>query len=83
MSSRRQKIILIVAGTVALLFLVCILVWQRRGSPERWNTFLVGDPRIGAQTFQQKGCSGCHSVLGAGERSWPPIWVCRGRQDPA
>ena len=40
MSSRRQKIILIVATAVALLTLLLgILVWQRRGSPERWNTF--------------------------------------------
>ena len=73
MSSRRQKIILIVATTVALLFLCGILVWQRRGSSERWNTFLVGDPRMGAQTFQQKGCSGCHSVLGAGAKLAPDL----------
>src|ERR1700687_3545276 len=73
MSSRRQKITLIVAATGALLFLVCILVWQRRGSPERWNTFLVGDPRMGAQTFQQKRCSGCHSVLGAGAKLAPDL----------
>ncbi len=66
MRLRLQKIILIVASTVALLLVFCILVWQRRSSPERWNTFLVGDPRIGPQTFQQKGCSGCHSVLGVG-----------------
>jgi mono/diheme cytochrome c family protein len=73
MSSRRQKITLIVASTVALLFLICILLWQRRGSPDRWNTFLVGDPHIGAQTFQQKGCSGCHSVLGAGAKLAPDL----------
>src|ERR1039457_6570230 len=73
MSSRRQKIILIVATTVALLFLCGILVWQRRGSSERWDTFLVGDPRMGAQTFQQKGCSGCHSVLGAGAKLAPDL----------
>jgi mono/diheme cytochrome c family protein len=73
MSSRRQKIILIVASTVALVFLFCLLVWQRRGSAERWNTFLVGDPRMGAQTFQQKGCSGCHSVLGAGAKLAPDL----------
>ena len=62
MSSRQPKIILIVASTVALLFLFCILFWRWRNSPERWNTFLVGDPRTGAETFQQKGCSGCHAV---------------------
>ena len=73
MSSRRQKIILIVASTVALLFLFGILVWQRRRSPERWDTFLVGDPRIGAQTFQQKGCSRCHSVLGVGAKLAPDL----------
>ena len=73
MSSRRQKITLIVATTVALLLLVGTLVWQRRGAPERWNTFLVGDPRIGAQTFQQKGCSGCHSVLGSGAKLAPDL----------
>jgi mono/diheme cytochrome c family protein len=72
MSSRRQKIILMVASTVALLFLFGILVWQRRRSPERWDTFLVGDPRIGAQTFQRKGCSRCHSVLGAGGAKLAP-----------
>jgi cytochrome c2 len=55
-----------------MLLLLCILAWQRRGSPERWSTFLVGDPRIGAQTFQQKGCSQCHSVLGAGGAKLAP-----------
>ena len=72
MSSRRQKIVLMVASTVALLFLFGILVWQRRRSPERWDIFLVGDPRIGEQTFQQKGCSRCHSVLGSGGAKLAP-----------
>lgn len=72
MSSRRQKIALVVVSAVALL-LFCILVWQRHGSPERWNTFLVGDPHIGGQIFEQKGCSGCHSVLGAGAKLAPDL----------
>ncbi len=73
MSSRRQKIIFIVASTAALLLVVGVLVWQRHVSPVRGNTFLAGDPRAGAQTFQQKGCSACHSVLGAGAKLAPDL----------
>ena len=59
--------------TLVLLFLFYILVWRWRGSSEQWNTFLVGDPRMGHETFQQKGCSGCHSVLGAGAKLAPDL----------
>src|ERR1017187_3650826 len=82
MSSRRQKIAMIVAGTAVLLFLFCILVWQRLGSAERWNTFLAGDPRIGAQVFQQKGCSGCLSLGGAGPKLAPDL-VLKGAAGPS
>jgi mono/diheme cytochrome c family protein len=66
MSSRRQKFVFIVAAILVLLLVFGVFVWRWRSSPEQWGNFLVGDPRVGAQTFQQKGCSGCHSVLGAG-----------------
>ncbi|MFZ0821572.1 MAG: c-type cytochrome [Candidatus Acidiferrales bacterium] len=74
MSSRRHKVILIVAIiTAALVLFLGVLAWQWRGSPEQWNSFLVGDPRAGAQTFQQKGCSSCHSVLGVGAKLAPDL----------
>ena len=82
MSSRRQKVALIVASTVALVFLFGILVWQRRRSPERWNTFLVGDPRLGHKSSRKRGAAAAIPCSALGERSWHPIWVCRGRQDP-
>ena len=79
MSLRRHLIVWLVAGPVALLIVVGILVWRRGSSADRWNTFLAGDPRAGAEVFQQKGCSDCHSVLGGGGKLAPDLGL-RGAQ---
>jgi cytochrome c2 len=73
MNTRRQLLIWVIATVAALLLLVSILVRQRQNVAEQWNTFLVGDPRAGAQTFQQKGCGQCHAVLGVGPKIGPDL----------
>ena len=73
MNTRRQLLIWIIATVAAVLLLVSILVRQRQNVAEQWNTFLVGDPRTGAQTFQQKGCGQCHAVLGVGPKIGPDL----------
>jgi cytochrome c2 len=73
MNIRRQLLFWVIAAVAAVLLLVGILVRQRENVAERWNTFLVGDPRAGAQTFQQKGCGQCHAVLGVGPKLAPDL----------
>lgn len=73
MSVPRQLLTWIIAAIAALLLLIGIVVWRQRTAVEQWNSFLVGDPRIGAQTFQQKGCSQCHAILGAGPKIGPDL----------
>jgi cytochrome c2 len=66
MAIRRHFVAWFLVGTAALVILASILVWRRGSSANRWNTFLTGDPLAGEETFEQKGCRNCHSVLGAG-----------------
>lgn len=73
MSLRRHRIGWLVAGLVALLIVVGILLWRRGSSADRWNIFLAGDPHTGAEIFQQKGCGDCHSILGAGGKQAPDL----------
>ncbi len=77
MTARRQLLIWVGAAVAALLFLVVVLIWQYRAVERQWNTFLVGNPRLGAQTFQQKGCSNCHAVCGAGTTLAPDLGLQR------
>jgi cytochrome c2 len=70
---RNQWWIISSAAGLLLLLSIFLFIWQRRGSADRWNIFLAGDPHAGAQTFQQKGCSECHSVLGAGGKLAPDL----------
>lgn len=72
MSSRHRLLIGILAGIAVLVLLVGIIRYRRRETQE-WNTFLVGDPRAGAQIFQQKRCSSCHAILGAGPTLAPDL----------
>lgn len=65
----------VIAAIAALLLLIGILVWHGQSVPEQWNTFLVGDPRAGAQTFQQKRCGQCHAVLGVGPKIGPDLGI--------
>jgi cytochrome c2 len=73
MTVRHHFVVWVVAGTAALLILASIAVWRRGNSADRWDTFLAGDPRAGAETFNQKGCSECHSVLGTGGKLAPDL----------
>ena len=72
MSFRRPLLIWILAG-IAVLVLVAGILRYRRRETQQWNTFLVGDPRAGAQVFQQKRCSSCHAILGAGPTLAPDL----------
>jgi cytochrome c2 len=69
MPDRRHIVIWALLSVAFVLCAVSIWIWRRGESVQRWNSFLVGDPRQGAETFQQKGCSQCHSILGAGGNS--------------
>src|SRR3970040_565791 len=77
MTARRQLLAWAVAALAALLLLVGTLLWQHRRAEERWNTFFVGDPTAGVRTFQQKGCSDCHAVCGAGTKLAPDLGMQR------
>jgi mono/diheme cytochrome c family protein len=69
----RQLIIWIIAAIIALGVLIGIVARRPRPTAEQWNTFLVGDPRVGAQTFQEKGCGQCHAILGVGPKIGPDL----------
>ncbi len=77
MTPRRQLLAWVAAAVAALIFLVTILVWQRRNVAEQWSTFLVGDPHAGFRTFEEKGCSGCHGVFGGGAKVGPDLGLQR------
>lgn len=66
MTVSRQLLVWVVAAVAALLFLIGIVIRQHR--EEESLTFLDGDPHAGAHLFQEKGCSHCHSALGAAAR---------------
>lgn len=58
-------------GASALLFVV--LRREHDSMQARWANFLVGDPRTGAEIFEQKGCAYCHAVNGVGGRLAPDL----------
>lgn len=70
---RRHTVLWILASAVVACSAIGIVSWARHRSAEGWNTFLAGDPRVGEQTFQEKGCSQCHSILGAGAKLAPDL----------
>ncbi|MBI1737880.1 MAG: c-type cytochrome [Acidobacteria bacterium] len=73
MTARRQFLAWALAALAALLLLIAVLFWGHRDVEERWNTFLVGDPKAGAEAFRQKGCSDCHAVCGMGTKLAPDL----------
>ena len=73
MTDRRHVIIWVLVSLALVICVISIWMWRKGKSEERWNSFLVGDPRLGAEEFQQKGCSQCHSVLGSGGTSAPDL----------
>ncbi len=77
MNARRQLLSWLLAALAGLLFLIGILIWEHRRVQERSDNFLVGNPRAGAQTFQEKGCVGCHAICGAGTQVAPDLGIQR------
>ncbi len=73
MKVRYRIVAWVVAGAAALVIVAGIFVWRSERSSDRWNTFLTGDPHAGVDTFKQKGCGDCHSVLGAGGTLAPDL----------
>ncbi|HYA89219.1 MAG TPA: c-type cytochrome [archaeon] len=73
MNVRRLLIVCLFGGAGTLLVLAGLAVWRQARNTDRWNIFLAGDPRAGAVTFYQKGCAGCHSVLGSGGKLGPDL----------
>ena len=78
---RAQSVRRLGAAAASLLLLgAVVLVVERYRTPEAWwDTFLVGDPHTGSHVFQEKGCSQCHAVNGAGANRAPDL----GYQRPA
>jgi len=77
MTARRQLLTWVAAALAALIFLIAILLWERRGLEERWNTYLVGNPQAGVRTFREKGCSDCHALCGTGNKLAPDLGMQR------
>jgi len=73
MKVRYRIVAWVVAGAAALVLVAGIFVWRSESSSDRWSTFLTGDPHAGVDTFKQKGCGDCHSVLGAGGTLAPDL----------
>lgn len=77
MTARRQLWVWVCAAIAAVMFLIGMLLWERSRLEDRWNTFLQGDPKIGASTFQAKGCIDCHALCGTGTREFPDLGLQR------
>jgi cytochrome c2 len=61
------------AALAASTLFAGVLEWERSSAQNRWSSFLVGDPRIGARLFREKGCAHCHSVNGVGGKLAPAL----------
>ena len=79
MSARHQHRVWRGAALGLGLLLAVLLLWRFQGGEEKWSTFLVGDPHTGRHVFEEKGCSHCHAVNGAGGQQAPDL----GFQRPA
>jgi cytochrome c551/c552 len=73
MNIRHHFLAWVLAGAAVLIILASVILWRRGSNADRWNTFLTGDPRAGAEIFQRKGCGDCHSVLGSGGTLAPDL----------
>ena len=72
MGSQRVLVTWMLAAVGATLLLVGVLLWDY-DTRARWGIFLVGDPRIGGQLFDRKGCSHCHALNGYGGQLAPDL----------
>ncbi len=61
------------AMLLALALLGCMIAPLQAQSGASGGYFVPGDPKAGMQTFFEKGCARCHSVLGEGGRSAPDL----------
>ncbi|MGE5743969.1 MAG: c-type cytochrome [Gemmatimonadota bacterium] len=70
----------------ATVFVLGVVLVVRRGSlselvPSDTPT-LTADAATGEHVFQNKNCSGCHSILGSGGNSAPDLTTVIARRDP-
>src|SRR3989337_2924374 len=72
MGSQRVLVTWMLAAVGATLLLVGVLLWDY-STRARWGIFLVGDPRIGEQLFDRKGCAHCHALNGYGGHLAPDL----------
>ena len=57
--------------TAIAKFALSGLLWEAAALGQAY--FVPGDPKAGMQTFTEKGCMKCHSVLGEGGRTAPDL----------
>src|SRR5512140_464127 len=67
MTSRKQLVLWTAAAAAGCGLLIGVLGWQRDADRVRASTFFAGNPREGARTFRDKGCTRCHSLQGSGK----------------
>ena len=77
MSSQRQLLIWVLGAVSATAFLLGVLVWQHQRTRRHWSAFVLGNPHVGAQVFERKGCIQCHAVSGWGSNLAPDLGLER------
>lgn len=62
-------------GLTGLLLLLVLAVssWLLAQGPGQGGFFIPGDAKSGLQTFFDKGCARCHSILGEGGKAAPDL----------
>ncbi len=73
MSLRRKLLISSLAILGAGALLIGGLRWSQSYARAHWSNFLVGDPHLGSELFQQKGCAQCHAINGVGGKIGPDL----------
>jgi len=71
---KRRILVWLVAAVGSSALLAATLIREQRYAKLHWSTFMVGDPRVGAQLFFEKeGCAHCHAVNGVGGNLAPDL----------
>lgn len=65
MAPKRALFTWILAAASASLLLAGVLLWDY-STRAHWGIFLLGDPRVGEEIFDRKGCTRCHAINGYG-----------------